>query len=73
MTFISSAQNFARYTGKDWRSHLLPIFLAGAIAVVALALVMGRPRMEAEVADAGDLPRGAGFFVSLFFAVTKLK
>jgi hypothetical protein len=39
MTFISSAQNFARSTGKDWRSHLLPIFLAGAIALAALAFV----------------------------------
>jgi len=26
--------------------------------------------MDAEVADAGDLPRGFDFFVSFFFAVT---
>jgi len=31
---------------------------------------MGRPRMDADVADACDLLRGAGFFVSFFFAVT---
>jgi len=39
MTFITSAQNIARATGKDWRSHLLPILLGGAIAVAALAFV----------------------------------
>jgi hypothetical protein len=39
MTFISSAQNIARYTGKDWRSHLLPILLVGALATAALAFV----------------------------------
>jgi hypothetical protein len=39
MTFITSAQNFTRYASKDWRSHLLPIVLVGAIAVAALALV----------------------------------
>lgn len=39
MTFISAAQNIARHTGKDWRHHLLPIALAGAIATAAIALV----------------------------------
>jgi hypothetical protein len=39
MTFISAAQNIARHTGKDWRHHLLPIVLAGAIATAAIALV----------------------------------
>jgi hypothetical protein len=39
MTFVTSAQNIARYTRKDLRGHLLPILLAGAIAAVALALV----------------------------------
>jgi hypothetical protein len=29
--------------------------------------------MEADVADAGDFPRGADFLISFFFAVTKLK
>jgi len=31
---------------------------------------MGRPRIAADVADACNLPRGAGFLVSFFFAVT---
>ncbi len=39
MTFITSAQNLTRYASKDWRSHLLPILLVGAIAVAALGLV----------------------------------
>ena len=39
MNFISAAQNIARHTGKDWRHHLLPIVLAGAIATSAIALV----------------------------------
>jgi hypothetical protein len=39
MTFITSAQNLTRYASKDWRSHLLPIVLVGAIAVAALGLV----------------------------------
>jgi hypothetical protein len=39
MTFISSAQNFTRYASKDWRSHLLPIILIGAVAVAALSFV----------------------------------
>jgi hypothetical protein len=39
MTFISSAQNFTRTASKDWRSHLLPIVLIGAIAVAALSFV----------------------------------
>jgi hypothetical protein len=39
MTFINSAQNIARYTGKDLRSHLLPILLVGAFAAAALAFV----------------------------------
>jgi hypothetical protein len=39
MTFISSAQNFTRYARKDWRSHLLPILLIGAIAAAALSFV----------------------------------
>ena len=38
MTFVTSAQNFTRYASKDWRSHL-PIFLVGALAMAALALV----------------------------------
>jgi hypothetical protein len=39
MTFITSAQIFARNAGKDWRHHLLPILVSGAIAVTAVALV----------------------------------
>lgn len=39
MTFLSSAQNFTRYAAKDWRSHLLPILLIGAIAMAALSFV----------------------------------
>ena len=39
MTFITSAQTIARTTGKDWRSHLLPILSGGALAVAALAFV----------------------------------
>jgi hypothetical protein len=39
MTFIATAQNIARNTGKDLRGHLPPILLAGAIATVAVALV----------------------------------
>src|ERR1700683_2592504 len=39
MTFIASAQTIARTTGKDWRNHLLPILLGGALAVAALAFV----------------------------------
>jgi hypothetical protein len=35
-----------------------------------LAFDTGRPRMDADVADACDLPRGADFLVSFFFAVT---
>jgi len=31
---------------------------------------IGRPRIAADVADACDLPRGAGFLFSVFFAVT---
>jgi hypothetical protein len=38
---------------------------------VAPALVMGRPRIAAEVADACALLRSAGLFVAFFFAVTK--
>ena len=30
----------------------------------------GRPRMAAVVADACDLPCGAGFLIAFFFAVT---
>lgn len=39
MTFVTTAQNIARSTGKDLRGHLLPILLVGAIAAAALALV----------------------------------
>ena len=39
MTFITSAQTFARTAGNDWRNHLLPILLGGALAVAALGLV----------------------------------
>ena len=39
MTFITSAQNITRYAGKDWRSHLLPILVIGAVAVASLAFV----------------------------------
>jgi len=39
MTFISSAQNITRYASKDWRSHLLPIVLVGAIAAASLSFV----------------------------------
>jgi hypothetical protein len=39
MTFVTSAQNIARYTRKDLRGHLLPIVLAGALAAAALAFV----------------------------------
>jgi hypothetical protein len=30
----------------------------------------GRPRIAADVATAEDLPRGAAFFVTFFFAIT---
>jgi hypothetical protein len=36
-----------------------------------LALDTGRPRMEADVADAGDPLRDGDFLISFFFAVTK--
>jgi hypothetical protein len=39
MTFITSAQTFARTTGKDWRNHLLPILSGGVLALAALAFV----------------------------------
>jgi len=39
MAFIATAQNIARNTGKDLRGHLLPMLLAGAIAIAAIALV----------------------------------
>ena len=39
MTFITSAQTFARATGRDWRSHLLPIVAGGVLATAALAFV----------------------------------
>jgi hypothetical protein len=39
MAFIASAQTFARTTGKEWRSHLLPILAGGLFAVAALAFV----------------------------------
>jgi len=39
MTFVTTAQNIARSTGKDLRGHLLPILLVGAIAAAAVALV----------------------------------
>jgi hypothetical protein len=39
MTFITSAQNIARNTGRDLRGHLLPILLVGALAAAALAFV----------------------------------
>jgi hypothetical protein len=39
-------------------------------SAAALAFAIGRPRIAAAVADACDLPRGAGFLVSVFFAVT---
>jgi len=35
-----------------------------------LAFETGRPRMDADVADACGLPRSAGFLVSFFLAVT---
>jgi hypothetical protein len=39
MTFVTSAHKIARYASKDWRSHLLPILLVGALATAALAFV----------------------------------
>lgn len=53
MTFITSVQNIARYPGKDWRSHLLPILLAAAIAMAALAFVayLLWPTWEIDVAS----------------------
>ena len=53
MTFVTSSQNIARTTGKDWRSHLLPILLGGAIAVAALAFVayLLWPTWEIDVAS----------------------
>jgi hypothetical protein len=39
MTFIASAQIFARTTGRDWRNHLLPILAGGVLAAAALAFV----------------------------------
>jgi hypothetical protein len=39
MAFLATTQNFARITGKDLRSHLLPVLLAGVIAVSAIGLI----------------------------------
>src|SRR5262249_12959700 len=39
MTFITSAQNITRHASKEWRSHLLPILVVGAIAAGALSFV----------------------------------
>jgi hypothetical protein len=39
MTLIASAQFITRHVGKDWRSHLLPVLLAGAIAATALVII----------------------------------
>ena len=39
MTIITSVQTIARTAGKDWRSHLLPILLGGALASAALGFV----------------------------------
>ena len=52
MTFITTAQTIARATGKDRRSHLLPVLLASAIAATALALVayLLWPTWEVETA-----------------------
>ena len=53
MTFISAAQNIARHTSKDWRHHLLPIVLAGVIAVAAIALIayLLWPTWDVDAAD----------------------
>jgi hypothetical protein len=53
MTFVTTAQNIARSTGKDLRGHLLPILLVGAIAAAALALVayLLRPTWEVDTAS----------------------
>jgi hypothetical protein len=40
MTFISTAQTFARAMPKAWRGHLLPIMLGGLMAATALAFVI---------------------------------
>ena len=52
MTFITSAQNITRYASKDWRSHLLPILVVGAIAVTSLSFVtyLLWPTWEVEAA-----------------------
>jgi hypothetical protein len=39
MSLIASASTFARTTGKDWRNHLLPIVVGGALATAALTFV----------------------------------
>jgi len=39
MTLLTTAQNFARSSRSDPRTHLVPIAIAGALAAVALALV----------------------------------
>ena len=53
MTFLTSAQNIARNTGKDLRGHLLPILLVGAVAAAALAFVayLLWPTWEADAAS----------------------
>jgi hypothetical protein len=63
MTFIATAQNIARNTGKDLRAHLPPILLAGAIATAAIALVayLLWPTWEADTSsDPARLPISIG-------------
>jgi hypothetical protein len=63
MTFLSTAQHIARNTRKDPRSHMLPIMLACAITVSAIALIayLLWPTWEPDVSsDPARLPVSIG-------------
>jgi hypothetical protein len=63
MTFLSTAQHIARNTRKDPRSHMLPIMLACAITVSAIALIayLLWPTWEPDVSsDPARLPVSVG-------------
>jgi hypothetical protein len=63
MTFLSTAQHIARNTRKDPRSHMLPIVLACAITVSAIALIayLLWPTWEPDVSsDPARLPVSIG-------------
>src|ERR1700674_4186718 len=63
MTFLSTAQHIARNTRKDPRSHMLPIMLACAITMSAIALIASLlwPTWEPDVSsDPARLPVSIG-------------